>query len=118
MTDINKPAEPPQKSSNAIVPIVARLDPDEDEAVVDRVEHLNRGVGWLLISAGVVGLLVPGVLGTPFLIMGTLVLWPGNRKRIERWRQGHSPKLFHGAMRQVNRFLDDLETRYPRIGKQ
>jgi hypothetical protein len=91
--------------------------PDEDEAVVERVEHLNRSVGWVLISAGVVGIIVPGVLGTPFLIMGALALWPGNHKRVERWRQGHSPKMFHGAMRQINRFLDDLERRYPRIGK-
>jgi len=86
---------------------------DEDEAVVQRVEHLNRGIGWLLVSAGVVGMVVPGVIGTPFLIMGGLVLWPGNHKKVERWRQGHSPKVFHGAMKQINRFLDDLEKRYP-----
>lgn len=90
---------------------------DDDEAVVRRVEHLNRDVGWALISAGLVGLVMPGVLGAPFLIMGALVLWPGNRKRAERWRQGHSPKIFHGAMRQINRFLDDLDKRYPRIEK-
>ena len=102
--------------SQALVSL--RLVPDEDEAVVERVEHLNRGVGWVLISAGVIGLIVPGVLGTPFLIMGALALWPGNHKRVERWRQGHSPKMFHGAMRQINRFLDDLDKRYPRIDKQ
>lgn len=90
----------------------------EDEQVVERVEHLNRGVGWVLVSAGLVGMVVPGVLGTPFLIMGALALWPGNRERVERWRQGHSPKVFHGAMKQINRFLDDLEKRYPRIDKQ
>jgi hypothetical protein len=101
----------------AQAPVSLRPVPDEDEAVVERVEHLNRSVGWMLISAGVVGIIVPGVLGTPFLIMGALALWPGNHKRVERWRQGHSPKMFHGAMRQVNRFLDDLEKRYPHIGK-
>jgi len=90
----------------------------DDEAVVQRVEHLNHSVGWVLISAGIIGLVVPGVLGTPFLIMGGLALWPGNHKRVERWRQGHSPKRFHGAMKQINRFLDDLEKRYPRIEKQ
>lgn len=89
-----------------------------DEAVVERVEHLNRGVGYVLITAGVVGLVVPGVLGTPFLIMGALALWPGNRKRVENWRKGHSPKIFHGAMKQINRFLDDLEKRYPRTDKR
>jgi len=108
------------ETSKALVPVIAKLqrDSDEDEEVVERVEHLNRGVGWILISAGVIGMIVPGVLGTPFLIMGGLALWPGNRERVERWRQGHSPKVFHGAMKQINRFLDDLEKRYPRISKQ
>ncbi len=88
-----------------------------DEEVVERVEHLEHSVGWVLISAGIIGMVVPGVLGTPFLIMGALALWPGNRKRVEQWRKGHSPKMFHGSMKQINRFLDDLEKRYPRIDK-
>ncbi|MBS1212752.1 MAG: hypothetical protein H6R26_1369, partial [Proteobacteria bacterium] len=102
-------AQVPASSAEAIDP--------SDDRVVDRVEHSNRGIGWVLITAGVVGMVVPGVLGTPFLILGGLALWPGNRKRVEHWRQGHSPKMFHGAMKQINRFLDDLERRYPRIGR-
>lgn len=90
----------------------------EDEEVVERVEHLNRNVGWVLISAGLVGLVMPGIIGTPFLIMGALALWPGNRKTVERWRKGHSPKIFHGSMKQINRFLDDLEKHYPRTDKK
>jgi hypothetical protein len=112
-----EPGKAAAAESQAMAPVVAMLDPT-DEKVVERVEHLNRGAGWTLITAGIVGLVVPGVLGTPFLIMGTLALWPGNRKKVERWRQGHSPKLFHGAMKQINRFLDDLEKRYPRIDRQ
>ncbi|MFZ4700960.1 MAG: hypothetical protein ACOYMG_13000 [Candidatus Methylumidiphilus sp.] len=108
-----------QSSSQAMACVANDDAPiDEDEAVVQRVEHLNRSVGWLLISAGIVGLVVPGVLGTPFLIMGGLALWPGNHQRVERWRQGHSPKMFHGAMKQINRFLDDLDRRYPPIDKR
>ena len=140
MTDIKQEAHPPQPGSdgaplagefigksdgpaktnqNTLAALTAQPRPDEeDEEVVRRVEHLNRSVGWLLISAGIIGIIVPGVLGTPFLIMGALVLWPGNHKRVERWRQGHSPKVFHGAMKQINRFLNDLEKRYPRIEKQ
>lgn len=108
------------ESSTALVPAIAKLERDqvEDEEVVERMEHLNRGVGWILVSAGIVGMVVPGVLGFPFLIMGGLALWPGNREYVERWRQGHSPKAFHGAMKQINRFLDDLEKRYPHIDKR
>ena len=72
-----------------------------------RVEQLPREAGWLLITAGVVGLVVPGVLGTPFLLAGAIVLAPGGSKLLSRWAS-------HSAMRQVSRFLDDLERRYPR----
>jgi len=97
------------------------ISPEEtraDDAVVERVGRLQHDVGWVLVTAGIVGLIVPGILGTPFLLMGALALWPGNRKRVERWRKGHSPKFFHGSMKQINRFLDDLERRYPRIEKR
>ena len=39
-----------------------------------RIEGLPREAGWLLITAGVVGLVVPGMLGTPFLLAGAFVL--------------------------------------------
>ena len=72
-----------------------------------RVEQLPKEAGWLLITAGIVGLVVPGVLGTPFLLAGAVVLVPGGSKLLSRWA-GHS------AMRQIGRFLYDLERRYPR----
>jgi len=49
---------------------------------------------------------VPGVLGTPFLLAGAVVLVPGGSKLLSRWA-GRS------AMRQIGRFLDDLGRRYP-----
>lgn len=72
-----------------------------------RVKQLSKEAGWLLITAGIVGLVVPGVLGTPFLLAGAVVLVPGGSKLLSRWA-GRS------AMRQIGRFLDDLERRYPR----
>jgi hypothetical protein len=71
------------------------------------VDELPKEAGWLLITAGIVGLVVPGVLGTPFLLAGVVVLAPGGSRLLSRWA-GHS------AMRQIGRFLDDLERRYPR----
>jgi hypothetical protein len=87
-------------------------EPAQDESAVHeltpvRVEQLPKEAGWLLITAGVVGLVVPGVLGTPFLLAGAVVLVPGGSKLLSRWA-GHS------TIRQVGRFLDDLERRYPR----
>jgi hypothetical protein len=90
-------------------------EPAQDESAFHelaavRVEQLPKEAGWLLITAGVVGLVVPGVLGTPFLLAGAVVLAPGGSKLLSRWA-GHS------AMRQVSRFLDDLERRYPRSAR-
>jgi hypothetical protein len=77
------------------------------ELTAVRVEQLPKDAGWLLITAGVVGLVVPGVFGTPFLLAGALVLAPGGTKLLSRW-------VGHSGIRQIGRFLDNLERRYPR----
>ena len=71
------------------------------------VEQLPREAGWLLITAGIVGLVVPGVLGTPFLLAGLAVLTPSGSKLLTQW-------VGPSATRQIRRFLVDLERRYPR----
>jgi hypothetical protein len=78
-----------------------------DKLTAIRVERLPKDAGWLLITAGIVGLVVPGVFGTPFLLAGALVLAPGGTKLLSRW-------VGHSGMRQIGRFLDNLERRYPR----
>jgi hypothetical protein len=85
-----------------------------DHATAERLKKLPRDVGWLLVTAGVVGVVMPGVLGVPFLLLGGLILTPATNRRAERWLAGHAPGVLKGSMRQVNRFLDDLERRYPR----
>ena len=79
---------------------------DADDAA-SRIAQLPKEVGWALITAGVVGLVVPGVVGTPFLLAGAVVLAPGGSKLLARW----APR---SARRQLGRFLDDLERRFPR----
>ncbi len=117
---VTEAAEPGAEPVAAGLPCPVGVTPEEleDEAVVERVEHLAKDVAWVLIAAGVIGIVMPGVLGTPFLIAGAAAMWPGNHKRLEKWRQGHAPKMFHGGMKQINRFLDDLERRYPRDGSK
>ena len=78
-----------------------------DEGVLQRFSQLPKEAGWLLIAAGVVGLAVPGIPGTPFLLAGAVVLMPGGSRLLSRWAG-------QPAMRQIGRFLDDLERRYPR----
>jgi hypothetical protein len=84
-----------------------------EQETEQRIRRMPHDVAWLLITAGVVGLVTPGVLGLPFLAMGGLVLWPGSGKRLEHWLNGRPPRLLKGGMKQIGRFLDDLERRYP-----
>jgi len=84
------------------------------EETVFTAEQLPREAGWLLITVGVVGVVVPGVIGAPFLLAGAIVLTPGGSKLLSRWAGRSPPKFVHSAMRQIGRFLDDLERRYPR----
>lgn len=84
------------------------------EQPVLTVEQLPRGAGWLLITAGMVGVVVPGVPGAPFLLAGAVLLTPGGSKLLSRWAGRNPPKFVRSAMRRISRFLDDLERRYPR----
>lgn len=85
-----------------------------DHQTAERIQKLPHDIGWLLVTAGVVGVVMPGVLGVPFLVLGGLILMPATNQKAERWLTGHSPKIFKGSIRQINRFLDDLERRYPK----
>ena len=69
-------------------PTPADSTPVEPEAATDtlrRISQMPRDVGWLLVTAGIVGEVAPGVFGTPFWIMGTLILWPSAGRRMESW---------------------------------
>jgi hypothetical protein len=85
--------------------------PQDGSAVAEltaiRIEQLPKDAGWLLITAGVVGLIVPGMPGTLFLLAGALVLAPGGRTLLSRC-------VGRSGIRQIGRFLDNLERRYPR----
>ncbi len=85
-----------------------------DEEALRRFVQLPKEAGWLLITAGVVGLVVPGIPGTPFLLAGAAVVVPGGPRLLSRWLGRNPPKIVHSAVRQIGRFIDDLERRYPR----
>lgn len=84
-----------------------------DHQTAERIQKLPHDIGWLLVTAGVVGFVMPGVIGVPFLALGGLILFPGTNRKAEHWLAGHAPRIFKGSIRQINRFLDDLEQRYP-----
>jgi hypothetical protein len=83
--------------------------PAVDGSTVRRIKELPREVGIMLVSVGTLGLVLPGLMGTPAIIAGGLVLWPGTFSGVEGWLRG---------MKQLGRFLDDLERRYPESTKK
>jgi hypothetical protein len=89
------------------------LDAANDESTVRRIKDLPKEFGVMLVSVGVLGVVLPGVMGVPALVAGGLVLWPGNFRGLDEWLRRRNPGLYHRGMEQLGRFLDDLERRYP-----
>lgn len=71
-------------------------------------------VGIALMGAGVVGLVAPGPLGTPLIIVGGVVLWPDLFRKPDRWLQKRMPRARGHVTDFVHRFMDDLNRRYPK----
>jgi hypothetical protein len=82
------------------------------EAPTGLAETLPKELGVMLVSAGVIGFVLPGP-GTPALVAGGLILWPKGFGKVERWFQKRFPETHRKGVSHINRFLTDLERRYP-----
>ena len=94
-------------------------DPKNDTASdfaekVERIHAMPKEVGALLVIIGLGGIMLPGPVGTPFLIMGGVVLWPKMFQRAESFMERRFPAAHRQAVHQAERFLNDLERRYPK----
>jgi hypothetical protein len=85
----------------------------ENVDVVRRVRRMPTEVGVLLIVSGIGGILLPGPVGTPFLILGCLMLWPKAFQHTGKCFEKRFPTMHRHGVAQINRYLDDLEKRYP-----
>ena len=90
---------------------------DSGDAAEARIRDLPKEVGAMLVSVGVLGTFLPGMVGTPALIAGGMVLWPGTFGKLESWFQRRYPELHRQGMRQVSRYLEDLDRRYSDLKK-
>jgi hypothetical protein len=87
--------------------------PRGDSRRHDTIEGLPKELGVLLVVAGIGGLLLPGPVGSPFLIVGAVTLWPAAFRRVEHCFERRLPRLHHLGMIQIRRFVTDLDRRYP-----
>ena len=58
--------------------------------------------------------ILPGVIGAPFLATGIAVLAPGGPQLLTRWVRRNPNAVVLLGLKQMARWLDDLERRYPR----
>jgi hypothetical protein len=100
--------EPPaaDPSSAGTAPAPAPTEP------TGLAETLPKDLGVMLVSAGLIGFVLPGP-GTPALVAGGLILWPKGFGKVERWFQKRFPDAHRKGIGHMNRFLTDLERRYP-----
>jgi hypothetical protein len=89
--------------------IATRERASDDEVI----EKLPPEVGILLIVVGIGGILLPGPVGAPFLLLGGLTLFPSTFRGLDRQMRRRFPEAHREGMRHVRRFLHDLERRYP-----
>jgi hypothetical protein len=90
----------------------AQLTPEElseYNRACQRVIQMPNNMGWVLISVGVVGVILPGIPGWPFLVIGGAVLVPGGRKWMSRRMVPQPGPALRTFVRVLNRFLDDFE---------
>jgi hypothetical protein len=95
-----------------VPPEIQAAEQSGGDAAAVRIKDLPREVGAMLVSVGVLGMVLPGMMGTPAIIAGGMVLWPGTFGKLESWFQRRYPEMHKQGMRQVSRYLDDLERRY------
>jgi hypothetical protein len=90
----------------------AQLTPQElqeFERACQRLVAMPNDLGWIFVSVGVLGIILPGVIGFPFVIIGGAVLLPGGRKWLSRQTVRRPGPVVRAFVRQMNRFMDDLE---------
>jgi hypothetical protein len=104
----------PESIGKAPAPAIAKAGGREraSEAAV-RLQRLPPEIGVLLIVVGTAGILLPGPVGSPFLVAGGLALWPAGFRRVEGWFQRIAPRMFEVGVEQIERYLGDLDRRYP-----
>jgi hypothetical protein len=113
--DVDRRYPRPTRSETPEVP-PAKPEPEDElglDAFERRLTHLPSEIGVLLIIVGVAGLLLPGPVGSPFVIAGGLALWPQGFGRVEDWFRHRFPNIHRAGVVQIERYLADLEQRYP-----
>ena len=95
-------------------PLVDR--PPETSETARRIERLPTEVGVLLLTRLASPACCPpppGPFDLTIIVSGGVVLWPRGFRAIEGWARKRFPTAHRAGMQFLDRYLDDLERRYP-----
>lgn len=79
----------------------------------DRLRAMPKEIGVMLVSVGALGVVLPGMVGVPAVVAGGLILWPKAFGKVDGWLEKRFPKSRRDGMKQIGRFIDDFEKRFP-----
>jgi hypothetical protein len=108
-------AEDPARQAGVtepMAPVPSPTGPDRDEDATGPLKRPPKELGVMLVSAGVIGFVLPGP-GIPALVAGGLILWPEGFGKVEGWLRRRHPDMHRKGIGYLDRFLNDLERRYP-----
>lgn len=84
-----------------------------DTAQEPELRELPPEVAVMLMVIGILGIILPGPTGTPLFVAGASAFAPGLCRPMERWFRKRFPMIYREGRGQLDRFLDDLDRRYP-----
>ncbi|HZW33237.1 MAG TPA: hypothetical protein VFF52_21145 [Isosphaeraceae bacterium] len=93
-------------------PIRMEIPDETEQGTAQTGQPPPKELGVMLVTAGVLGVVLPGP-GAPALLAGGLILWPEGFGRVDSWLRQRFPESHRKGMKHLDRFLSDLERRYP-----
>ncbi len=86
---------------------------EQRRIMINRFRNLPTPIGFILMGVGVSGLVIPGMVGLPLFVAGGLILAPWTLGNMDDYLMKRFPNLYTSGLHAMDRFLTDLEKRYP-----
>lgn len=106
---VSAPPIPSGENASAAIDVL----PFDAAATREQLRRLPTELGVMLVGLGVVGAVLPGMIGVPLIVTGSAALLPRTFAPVERWFEQRFPGAYQEGLRYVDRFLRDFNRRFP-----